>query len=79
MYGWGKLPSSEIVLFIENVASSLDIGDTEKKGIVKKVEEFIKKRDKSGIKFKRDEDDLPVLPRTKDEFLTKLKRYKPIL
>lgn len=30
--------------------------------------------DKAGVKFKRDESDLPALPKTRDEFLTKLKR-----
>jgi len=64
MYGWGKLPSTDIVKFIENVAGSLDLGDSETLAIVKRVEQWLKKREKGGGKPKK-EADLPVLPKTR--------------
>lgn len=64
MYGWGKLPQADITKFIENVAASLDLGDSETLAIVKRVEQFFKKREKGGGKPKK-EADLPVLPKTR--------------
>jgi len=64
MYGWGKLPGADITKFIENVAAQLDMDDSQIVGVVKKVEEFVKKRDKGGGKPKR-EADMPALPKTR--------------